>query len=140
MQSITLTTYGKITLFAVANLSKGFSYEEAWKRALHEEGIKGKNCAQAAFVGLCRAGIITGSTLLPAKKTIKNRNYVIKGLLHLEKYPQDVYLPPHELWKRIPITTPVKQSGFQMDIAITLFYYQHYDHNTLKQFEHNIDI
>lgn len=58
---VTLTTYGEITLVAVKNVGKGHSHADAWNNATQSiTGKASKPCARAAFIGLCRAGIVRG--------------------------------------------------------------------------------
>lgn len=89
--SANLMDYGKITLLAVKKLGEGSAPKDAWNSAVAAiKGKPSKPCARATFIGLCFVfgGHCEGLPRASRQIHDENRDYAIKGLLHLQSPPR----------------------------------------------------
>lgn len=107
---------------AVSMVREGKDPKLAWKIALEITDWKGKPCARAAFLGLCTEGMIAGCNKGKYSRGKKNKEYAIKALQYLMEHPEAANLTPNELWKKAAVSdTLMKQTGYQMDVALIVF-------------------
>lgn len=130
-----MTRYRDAFLKAVELIQKNEEPVKAWKMALEMLDLAGKNCVNAAFVGMCTEGLIVGCKQGKSNSRKKNCEYVIKGLKYLMEHPQDADLSPNDLWVKAKIREGSRtQTGYQMDMAIVLFKHNLYDAEKVRNY------